>query len=498
MVAAGSADTGEAVAICPKMSSTFPGVEVYKLGNNDKTKYETQLCKDQGNRPTSRIAKFKQSVSCAYTGSILSYYHLSRILGDALNVPTAVIRTMDVSQHAKVAKRGSEWSSDLNQKLWQQVLGYDSNVRPRANYFSADGRTVFGALSMNPKGEERYVEINQNFADPTTSRLKFLERAQVQRIFNQAGVGSLAQRTLASAAPVLQQMRDISDLIVVDHIMQQQDRFGNIHYQDYYYYQDASGNIDRKRISRSGDAITTPKPTPDAVIVKRMLLKDNDCGSRAGNPKAFSLDDVKRIRHMSPRTYRGIRFLAQAWRNGTAKTFFQTEALLNTPDALESTGIDDFGRRLLNVADTLYANCKAGNLLLDLSIEDHLKGLNLPEQVKQRCEEIHTPDGNNENKNPQPVPTAPVPQPTVVNQTPTPVTPVFSPRGCTVTSNDGAANVRKSPNGDIYMVLNNGASVRAVGEDGSWYSVEYRLNQLDHGGKFGRPAWIFKTLLNCN
>lgn len=479
-----AADAGEAVALCPKMSSTFPGVEVYELDGRDKGTYESRDCRNQDNRPTDRLAKFKQSVSCCYTGSILAYYHLSRIFGDAVNVPTAVIRTMDVAQHKTIADRGASWSSDLNQQLWSQVRGYDANPRRRDNYFTSDLKAVFGAMSVNPKGEERYAEINQNAADPATARRNFLAKPQVQRVFTAQGVGAMAQRNLASAAPIIQQMRDISDLILMDYLMQQQDRFGNIHYTEYYYYLDANGDVDKVKIKRNGNTITTPKPTPDAVAVKRMLLKDNDCGSRSGNPKAFTLDEVKRMRHLSLRTYKGLRYLAQQWRAGTAKPFFETEALLNTPDALDNEGIDGFGNRLLAAADALYNSCKAGNLLLDLSIEDHLKSQNMPDMVKQKCEEILTPDGDTD------TPTAPVATPT----------PTFTPKSCKVASpTDHRATVRKTPdsNGEQYMVLNDGAVVTAVAQSGNWYSVEYRLNQMDHGARHGRPAWIHSSLLQC-
>jgi hypothetical protein len=469
--------SGEAtpVALCPKMSSTFPGVEIYELDGQDKTKYETALCKGQDNRPTSRIAKFKQSVSCCYTGSVLAYYHISRILGGALNVPVAVIRTMDVSQHAAIAKRGAAWSSSLNQKLWNQVLGYDTAISKRDNYFSADSKTVFGAMSMNPKGEERYAEINQNSADPATARLNFLAKPQVQRVFQSGSVGTVAPRDLPGSAQILQQMKDISDLVVVDHIMQQQDRFGNIHYQNYYYYLNPNGKIEKKRVKQQPNGAMDPKPTPDAVLVKRMLLKDNDCGSRAGNPKAFTLDEVKKLRHMNPRTYKGIRYLAQTWRAGVAKPFFQSESLLNTPDVLAHEGLEDFGARLLRVADVLYTNCKSGTLMLDLDLGDHIKGLNSPELVAKKCEDVLSP-------------TPSIAQPAQ-----------FIAKGCKVQSPDGATDVRKEAivNGAIYMSLNNGASVRAVAENGGWYSVEYRLNQMDHGLRFGKPAWIQKSHLAC-
>jgi len=383
---------GEAVALCPKMSSTFPGVEVYELGDYSKEKYETSLCKNQDKRPTKRAAKFKQSVSCSYTGSILGYYHLSRILGDAADVPAAVIRTMDVAEHKKIAERGVAWSTGLNNQLWKQVLGYDNNPKTRNNYFTPDLKQVYGVLSVNPTGEFRYSEINKNHADGATAKKMFLTTNEVKRVLNPSSVGTFVARDFASAAPVLQQMRDMSDLMLMDYLFQQQDRFGNIHAREFYYYLDEKGNVENKRLKRDDAGnIKTEKPTADAVVVKKLILKDNDCGSRPGNPKAFHLDEIKSIRHMSPRTYKGLRYLAQEWQAGRAHTFFQKEALLKTDDVFGIEGIDGFGKRLQTVSETLKAQCDAGKLLLDLDIEDHLKSKNSAADVKALCSSILKP-----------------------------------------------------------------------------------------------------------
>lgn len=58
----------------------------------------------------------------------------------------------------------------------------------------------------------------------------------------------------------------------------------------------------------------------------------------------------------------------------------------------------------------------------------------------------------------------------------------FASRWCDVKSADGKANVRKTPNGDVLHVLNNGARVYARLKDGDWYSVEYSLFDKDWTG----------------
>ncbi len=366
---------GTAVALCPKMSSTFPGVELYDLNKLDKAKYETSLCKNQDNRPTDRIAKFKQSVSCSYSGSILGYYHLSRILGGAGMVPNAVVRTMDRRAHLKIAERGAAWSTGLNATLWNQVKNMDSTSNFNDNYTTADNTQIFGALSDNPSNEVRYAEINANSQDGGVAKARFLQTAPVKNVTNPASAAKIVARDFAKAAPVLQQMRDMGELILMDYIFQQQDRFGNIHSKFYWFWLNEAGKIERDKIKLddSERPILSNKPNPNAVVVKKLLLKDNDCGSRAGNPKAFTISELSLVRHMHPRTYKGIRYLAKQWQAGIAKPYFEREALLNTPDALGREGIAEFGKRVIAASDQLTANCKNGKLLLDLDITSHIK-----------------------------------------------------------------------------------------------------------------------------
>gem|GEM_PF-1132825 len=402
-----SPDAGQAVALCPKLSSTFPGVEVYELDGKDKASYETALCKptipdpqnrsveDSIKRPTKRLAKFKQSVSCSFTGSILGYYHLSRILGEANNVPVAVVRTMDVAQHLKIAERGVAWTmpqdpskASDNHKLWKQVRGYDRSPSDRKNYFSSDLKTIFGALSVNPAGEEKYDGINSN-PGAATAKARFLSTAEARRVYQGGSVTSFVRGEFNNAAQTMQQMKDISDMVVMDYVFQQQDRFGNIHFQNYWYWQDASGEVQTKRAKDPATA-----PDPGAVVVKRMLFKDNDCGGRVGDQRAFTVDDVTNMRHMSPKTYKRLQFLANQFRSGAATAFFAQEALLDTSDALGTeTHITGVSKRVIAAADGLKAQCKAGSLLLDLSLEDHVAKLNTPDAVKKRCDEVHAAEG---------------------------------------------------------------------------------------------------------
>jgi len=103
------------------------------------------------------------------------------------------------------------------------------------------------------------------------------------------------------------QLRDASALIVIDTPMNQQDRFGNVHCQNTYYYRDtADPNPDGSPKLKS-----SRKLTPDqvahlgAVQVKTLLLKDNACGVSKTNV-ARQAGLIDRVAHIDPDTYRRV------------------------------------------------------------------------------------------------------------------------------------------------------------------------------------------------
>ncbi|MCB0394051.1 MAG: hypothetical protein KDD25_05800, partial [Bdellovibrionales bacterium] len=90
-------------AVCPKLSSTNPGVEVFEMEGEDKfDTFQNTQCALKDGPDRDKIAKFKSSVSCSNTSSIIGYYHLSRIIDTNSKVPVSVIRTMDLTFHLKL------------------------------------------------------------------------------------------------------------------------------------------------------------------------------------------------------------------------------------------------------------------------------------------------------------------------------------------------------------------------------------------------------------
>jgi hypothetical protein len=372
----GPRETGVArkdVALCPKLSSTNPGTDVYDLlPNTSREQTEATICK-QDDPATKHLAKYKQSITCSYTPSILGYYHLSRALGGAGDVKPAVLRTMDLAEHKKITAEAltilrAQSDSEFPKKSWLTFRSAESDPaasRHKDNIYTSDLLQLYGGLQDNPRGEMKYSEINRRAAGDNPSGL-FVRTPAWQRMTNSQPLSRIAGRTLADSAQIVVQMKDIAEMMVMDFLMSQQDRFGNIHAVEYFYFE-KDGKIDKVKKSKVDDG-EAPMPA-GAVLVKKMLMKDNDCGGASKTNHAKNAGLIDQMRHMSPSLYKHTRWLAQNFAAGTPiPQLFVGEALFLQKD------IDMLRANLASLDSKLSSMCKSGKLLLDLDLENHLAG----------------------------------------------------------------------------------------------------------------------------
>src|SRR6185312_10481683 len=96
-----SYEISQNVAVCGKTNSTNPGLIFYELAQGQQARdVERANCKD-----AKALAKYKLSTSCSYAPSLLAYYHVSRYLGNILQVPPSVVRTVDLTTHKDLGRR---------------------------------------------------------------------------------------------------------------------------------------------------------------------------------------------------------------------------------------------------------------------------------------------------------------------------------------------------------------------------------------------------------
>ena len=380
----------EYVAVCPKSRSTNPAVEVYKIRQEGLSveEYERTECRVHSKRrdksKAKRLAKFKQSMSCSYTPSILAYYHLSRMLGDIGNVEPAVIRTMALEKHRDIAKLGYRVSKQSRQKVqaltWKMFIDTENHIDSRSNrygrkysplVFTTDNQQVFGAMQKDVKKEGRYRAFYiKNYKN------------SYRLITSQPFVRKLISRQSYANASVelLFQLKDYADMLVLDYLLSQEDRFGNMAYKDYYYSVSTDGKITRKHVPENKQKRISKEMQENLNIhvVRRLVLKDNDCGVNRYNRTEKSRI-MEKIRHISLDTYQRLLWLNSKIEDTYTEEFFKKELLFSSHDW------EKFERLVKTLTKTLQSNCRKGHLKLDLNPEQKLLGKPYQASPKQ-CE----------------------------------------------------------------------------------------------------------------
>lgn len=369
------------VALCPKYNSTNPGILITELAKTNMTKQqiESSNCDLKGMH-LKTAAKFKQSTSCSYTPSILGYYHISRALGGALKVPVAVLRTMDAEYHKHLSEKANaklKKSSSVIAATWNQYANIHSRPRNYPEVFDASLTQIYGALSYNVKGETIYTEVSGTGSYDTRYQ-RFLKQRPFLNLTDARDVRAIVgSSSFQALAPTVVQMKDVSDMIIMDTILAQQDRIGNIHFKPAWYILDSTkkDGIDVQKSDAEYERGTFEVPMKEksamagktAVLVKEMVLKDNDCGVAKTNYMR-EIGALEKIRHVSYQTYQKLAALSRNFAKPETREFFQKELLFSDRD-YENTAF--LARKVMN---TLKQKCLSKQLRFDLDIEEYVPG----------------------------------------------------------------------------------------------------------------------------
>jgi len=359
------------VAACPKVNNTSTAIEFQEIVKGG-TKAELESPAKCGfTRETKTLTKFKTSDNdrtCTYAPGAILTYHLSRYLGDVLRVPAAVIRTVDISTMQRVAATALKMR--INGNLRKGYQNYVDAYRDPTRWdysswiFTSDYKQYYGFLRDKVKGDTSMPGWTENIAGE-----RFESMQATRDAFSSASIRDLFGSSLSQAGlQRLQLARDTADLIVLDQLTSQADRYTGLNMAaiDLYYFRDgekALSSIEKNKVDKG------EKPKPEgAILVKRMVAKDNDCTFVNGNTNA-KRGYVANLRHMHPATYAGVQRLAKAWAvDSSIKDFLAIEA------GMTAKHITTFGTNLTSVAQTLRSNCDSGLLKLDLDPEAHFLG----------------------------------------------------------------------------------------------------------------------------
>ncbi len=373
----GTTEQSSTVAICPKTNSTSAGILLYSIPQG-KTKASLETASacamESGNhRPSGvkNLGKYKQTdddATCTSTQSILGYYHVARALGDIGHVNSSVIRTMDFQQHERVTtlalgQIGRKPASAIY-RSWENFRKYKSGSQANPSWlFTNDDTQIYGAIIGHGVKSDSFTDWVTNKSNGGTD---LTQVSAFKNLKNPADTNTILGDHAFSPSTVqgLVSMRDMSEMLLIDYLMSQADRFSgsNIDQTTLYVFQQSGEVKSESDVKKVPSGI---QPVP----VKSLVLNDNDCGIIDGPGDAEKKGYFDQIQHFHPETYARLMELAERWNSGPeTKAFFRTELLFS--DKM----ISDFGKRLMHARDSLKEKCKSSEHFLDLDLDDFIAG----------------------------------------------------------------------------------------------------------------------------
>jgi hypothetical protein len=321
----GKTKDGLDIVLIPKTYSTSPGINIHAVNlpaGTSHLDYARAHTSKAHSSDDKIIAKYKQTTPThfTYSPSILGYYHLSRFLGTG-HVEPAIVRTMDVAAHKPLADLGKAKAiGSNNRQQWTELRTLD-DAHSNPALYTEDGKQLCGALQANPTGEESYPHLSDlegGGAFAASSEFGRVSNSSPLKLACKDANGNLNQ----AAVQQMVQIQDLSDMVLMDFIMSQADRFsGNMHSQKIYVWIE-NGVLKQK--SKKGDSAT--QIPQEAVVINRMIMKDNDAGLISGNSaKTYHLLD--KVSHMDPKTYNRLLDLQQELQKPEVAQWYQTELL---------------------------------------------------------------------------------------------------------------------------------------------------------------------------
>jgi len=406
----------KAIGLCPKTWSTSPGTIVYDIGkskyNGNPSLFETEYCPKQRAlkgkvEGIDKVASFKQSVngqfhqrtSATYSQASPLYYHFSRYLNTTVDVPVAVIRTMDVQDHLRrVASKGLGLvHAGMIAAGWNVVLSAEKNPSgyiPTDEFYYGDPKDglLYGTMLKGPgaragaefngdiagKGyTQQYIFIQKTPAFLALSDPKDFATASDDGLSSSKADPVVAKALSAgvSSQQMMFWMTELSDVMLMDYIFNQQDRPGNIDYVWVWYYVDPSGQVKTIRVdseaSRSAMAsVETPpevKNSSKSFLIQKVRINDNDAGGRRYTNFTKNFGLLEKLHHLNPVTYAQLIRLANDFQvKGPLYKYFQ--GTFNLPDAYGAA----IAQNVIQAAVVLKNTCKSGNMKFDLSPESYL------------------------------------------------------------------------------------------------------------------------------
>lgn len=365
--------------LCPKYNSTSAATILYSA-ESSTGKVDLQNASKcvalENNKVTTvatdKVAKFKQNEPLNdSTGtnivSPLAYYHISRALGNILNVPVAVIRTMDIQSHLEVNKIFNDLSkiakvSPGTKKGWDAFKSMHAGSRNNFKLYTNDQQQIYGAIIKGGGTAKAYDIDTQSTLSKTAYYQAHMSSRSILSILS--GVHESAQRELTL------QTSDVSDMIVIDTLLEQSDRYSGSNIETYNIYWDGVKYLTQKE----ADALTVTEIKAMKKI-RRLSIQDNDAGMTTTKNTA-NWQRIDKMRHISPSTYKNVITLSQM---PDLKGFLERETLMSDKESSRVIA------SLLKMSQKFQADCLSGRLMVDLDVEAVVNSTATLDFSKSQC-----------------------------------------------------------------------------------------------------------------
>ena len=370
--------------------SSNPGLNVFIVPDNMSLESANQAANTKNN-DLKKAGKYKMSSSCSYTPGILAYPHVSRALGGVNNIPRSVLRTLDLETQLARMSHGKSILSGMNlatsNVLTRQLTSPMSLKQSQRDGLFTDGfKQSYGALLENPSDESFYSELylkpnSQELAESANSKGEARPNIARALAFKYRNSASLLLQSpqpimeITSAQPdlnLLYRMKDVSDMLLIDTLMNQEDRYGNIakvnqmaaivqkngkqKIENYKFKNITKWNEKKLELASEGIQVLQEK------VVQRMVLKDNDCSVSRYNVNRHA-NTLTVVRHMDPQTYHSFLKFNTSLQLPEIKNHFLNEYLFTATD------FSALKKNASEIASQLKARCQNGELKLDLDID---------------------------------------------------------------------------------------------------------------------------------
>ena len=327
------------IAICPKTWSTSPGAVIYAVTDTQwqgrTAEFERVACAPGGHArefATAQLAVFKNSLngretSGTFSPSPLLYYHFSRLLQTKLHVPVAVRVEFPLAAYGpSIIEPGLTFTDSSRRKMlhagWQEMhaaAAAPAEYSHRRELFTADNQRLWGVL-LRQNGKRYGPEVNgtrvsgwgdgQNLDFQRTAAFLALRTDLPLSEAIHLGVKeSRKDEAMAAKLPaqvatvqVARWMEEVTELVILDYLLKQQDRIGNIDYLWRWHW------VEEGQIKMSA----TQPEDKDAVRLRVTVLNDNDAGVRSGYANyAARTNMLQKWHHMNYDLYQRVQRLAQ-------------------------------------------------------------------------------------------------------------------------------------------------------------------------------------------